>query len=107
MFLFLRVANWDNGELRCKLVDFDEFAMPLEKCNRTQGWALVCRRVPKEGHYHLSYHKVGNELTCLMAIEPGDRSVAQRDSWEVWKILVGGLGVSKIEEQRSMFTGTL
>jgi hypothetical protein len=76
VFLFLRVANWDNGELRCKLVDFDEFAMPLEKCNRTQGWALVCRRVRKEGHYHLSYHRVGNELTCLMAIEPGDRHVA-------------------------------
>jgi hypothetical protein len=77
--------------------------MTLENCNTTQGWALgVCRQVWKEEHYH----RVGNKLTCLMAIEPGDRSVAQRDSWEVWKILVGGLGVSKIEEQRSMFTGT-
>lgn len=52
---------------RRKLIDVDEFGLSLEKCNRTKGWALICYRVRKEGHY-----KDGNKLTCLLAIEPGD-----------------------------------
>ena len=55
------------GVDRRKLIDIDEFGLTLEKCNRTNGWALKCFRVRKEGHY-----KVGNKLTCLLAIEPGD-----------------------------------
>ena len=55
------------GVPRRKLIDVDEFGLTLEKCNRSGGWALKCFRVRKEGHY-----KVGNKLTCLLAIEPGD-----------------------------------
>ena len=55
------------GIPRRKFIDVDEFGLTLEKCNRSGGWALKCFRVRKEGHY-----KVGNKLTCLLAIEPGD-----------------------------------
>jgi hypothetical protein len=64
-----------NGEPRCKFIDVDEFSITLEKCNRTSGWALVCRRVRKEGHYA----RVGNKLTVLMGIEPGDGRVPAGD----------------------------
>ena len=67
------------GVPRRKLIDIDEFGLKLEKCNRTGGWALSCFRVRKEGHY-----KVGNSLTCLLAIEPGDPNLPpqQRGSVE-------------------------
>ena len=55
------------GVPRRKLTDIDEFALTLEKCNRTQGWALKCHRVRKERHY-----KFGLKITVLLAIEPGD-----------------------------------
>ena len=53
-----------------KLIDIDEFALTLEKCNRTGGWSLMCYRVRKDGYY-----RVGNKITCLLAIEPGDPRV--------------------------------
>ena len=56
---------------RYKLIDIDEFAITLEKCNRTGGWALMCHRVRKDGHY-----KRGLKLTCLLGIEPGDPRIA-------------------------------
>ena len=52
---------------RRKLIDADEFAITLNKCNQTGGWALVCHRVRKEGHY-----KHGLKITALLAIEGGD-----------------------------------
>lgn len=55
------------GVPRYKFIDIDEFGLTLQKCNRTNGWALMCQRVRKDGHY-----KVGLKLTCLLAIEPGD-----------------------------------
>ncbi len=53
--------------LRRKLIDFDQFGVSLEKCNRTGGWAVKVLRVRKDGHYH---H--GAKLTVIFAIEPGD-----------------------------------
>jgi hypothetical protein len=49
------------------LIDFDEFGVSLEKCNRTGGWAVKVLRVRKDGHYH---H--GAKITVIFAIEPGD-----------------------------------
>ena len=71
----LRVSVfWNRGPplgvygLPCfKLIDVDEFGLTLEKCNRTNGWALKCTRVRKDGYY-----KEGNKLTALIAIKPGD-----------------------------------
>jgi hypothetical protein len=50
-----------------RLIDFDEFGVTLERCNRSCGWALKVFRVRKDGHY-----KVGRKITILFAIEPGD-----------------------------------
>ena len=55
------------GVPRRKLIDFDEFGVSLEKCNRTGGWAVKVLRVRKDGHYH---H--GVKITVIFAIEPGD-----------------------------------
>lgn len=55
---------------RRRIVDFDEFGVTLEKCNRTGGWRLKVHRVRKDGHYH---H--GSKITCIFAIEPGDPNV--------------------------------
>lgn len=67
------------GMPRYKLIDIDEFCITLEKCNRTGGWMLKCYRIRKDGHY-----KVGNKLTCLLGIEPGDPRIpaGQRGSVE-------------------------
>ena len=40
------------GVPRRKSIDFDEFGVSLEKCNRTGGWAVKVLRVRKDGHYH-------------------------------------------------------
>ena len=53
------------GVPRRKLIDFDEFGVSLEKCNRTGGLKVLCVR--KDGHYH---H--GAKTTVSFAIEPGD-----------------------------------
>ena len=50
-----------------RLIDFDEFGVTLEWCNRSCGWALEVFRVRKDGHY-----KIGRKFTILFAIEPGD-----------------------------------
>jgi hypothetical protein len=50
-----------------RLIDFDEFGVTLERCNRTCGWALKVFRVRKDGHY-----KHGRKITILFAIEPED-----------------------------------
>ncbi len=50
-----------------RLIDFDEFGVTLERCNRSCGWALKVFRVRKDGHY-----KVVRKITILFAIEPGD-----------------------------------
>ncbi len=55
------------GVPRRKLIDFDEFGVSLEKCNRTGGWAMKVLRVRKDGHYH---H--GAKITVIFAIETGD-----------------------------------
>ena len=52
---------------RRRLIDVDEFAVTMEKCNRTGGWALRVFRVRKDGHYHF-----GAKITVIFAIEPGD-----------------------------------
>ena len=58
------------GVPQYKLIDVDEFSITLEKCNRTEGWEIKCRRVRTDGHY-----KSGLKLTVLLAIEPGDPRV--------------------------------
>jgi hypothetical protein len=50
-----------------RLIDFDEFGVTLERCNRTYGWALKVFCVCKDGHY-----KHGRKITILFAIETGD-----------------------------------
>ena len=50
-----------------RLIDFDEFGVTLERCNRSCGWALKVFRVRKDRHY-----KVSRKITILFAIEPGD-----------------------------------
>jgi hypothetical protein len=50
-----------------RLIDFDEFGVTLEWCNRSCGWALEVFRVRKDGHY-----KIDRKFTILFAIEPGD-----------------------------------
>ena len=50
-----------------KLIDFNEFGVLLEKCNRTGGWAVKVLCVRKDGHYH---H--GVKITVIFAIELGD-----------------------------------
>ena len=52
---------------RYKFIDVNEFAICLEKCNRSKAWSLTCHRVRIDGHY-----KVGSSLTVLLAIEPRD-----------------------------------
>jgi transposase len=55
------------GVPRRKLIDFDEFGVSLEKCNRAGGWAVKVLRVRKDGYYH---H--GAIIPVIFAIEPGD-----------------------------------
>jgi hypothetical protein len=50
-----------------RLLDFDETAVSLEKCNRPNGSSYVAIRVRKSGHY-----TKGKKLTVLYAYEPGD-----------------------------------
>ena len=76
--LFVEQCFWNHlpplgvfGVPRYKMLDVDEFGITLERCNRKKGWALTCFRVRKDGHY-----KVGNKLTVLLAIEPGDPRLA-------------------------------
>ena len=57
---------------RRKLIDVDEFGITMEKCNRTEGWALRVFRVRKDGHYHF-----GAKITVIFAIEPGDPRLPQ------------------------------
>jgi hypothetical protein len=54
------------GVPRRKSIDFDEFGVSLEKCNRTGGWAVKVLCVRKDRHYH---H--GAKITVIFAIEPG------------------------------------
>ncbi len=49
-----------------KLIDFDEFGVSFEKCNRTRGWAVKVMRIQKDRHYH---H--GTKMTVIFAIKPG------------------------------------
>jgi hypothetical protein len=46
-----------------RLIDFDEFGVTLERCNRSCGCALKVFRVRKDGHY-----KVGRKITILFAL---------------------------------------
>ena len=57
---------------RYKLIDVDDFAITLMKCNKKKGWALMCSRVRKYGHY-----KAGHKITVILAIEPGDPRLSQ------------------------------
>ena len=66
------------GVPRWKLLDFDEFGVSLEKCNRTGGWAVKVLRVRKDGHYH---H--GAKITVIFAVKPGDPRLAPHDRGSV------------------------
>ena len=55
------------GVPRRKCIDFDEFAITLEKCNSKQGFALEGHRIRKSGHYTKSA-----KLSVILAAEPGD-----------------------------------
>jgi hypothetical protein len=55
-----------NLEMR-RLLDFDETAVALEKCNRKDGSYYSAIRVRISGHY-----TKGQKLTVLYAFEPGD-----------------------------------
>ena len=57
---------------RYKLIGVDEFAITQLKCNKKKGWALMCSRVRKDGHY-----KAGHRITVILAIELGDPCLPQ------------------------------
>ena len=76
--LFVEQCFWNRppplgifGVPRYKMIDVDEFGITLERCNRKKGWTMSCFRVRKDGHY-----KIGNKLTVLIGIEPGDPRLA-------------------------------
>jgi len=52
---------------RRTMIDADEFAMEMNKCNSKRGYSLSCFRVRSPGHYERT-----QKLTVLFAIEPGD-----------------------------------
>jgi hypothetical protein len=60
------------GVPRRIIIDVDEFAVTLEKCNRTGGWAVKVLHVQKDGHYH---H--GVKMTVIFAIEPRSGSASK------------------------------
>ena len=85
-----------SGEPRYKLIDADKFGITLEKCNRTEGWALKVFRVRKDGHYH---H--GHKITVLFAIERGDPRVPESARGSVenlrrWIHTVQGIGTTTV-----------
>ena len=86
---------------RYKFVDFDEFGMTMEKCNRTGGWALKVFRVRKDGHYHF-----GAKINVIFAIEPGDPRLPPRMSVEVYSVLGVGFSVFMVLGQQQIFSAT-